>query len=396
MTAASLTEQARAMEGDLVALRRDLHRIPELAFEEHKTAARVAEALRAAGVEFTAGIAKTGIVAVVEPPNPKGTICLRADMDALPMQEANAHGFVSTHKGAAHMCGHDAHMTCLTGAARLLNARKSELKYRVKFLYQPSEEKIPGGAPSVLDSGALDDVEAIFGLHCQPALPVGRFETCPGPMMGAADRFVVKVHGKGGHAATPHLCVDPIVAASHLVMQLQTLVSRHVSPADTLVVTVGRFSGGDTFNVIPDAVELEGTVRTLSIPLHDRFQELFTRVVTQALAAYGCTATVDYQKGYPPLVNDPSQADFVAGVLRRAFGEASLDYPAEPKMYGEDFSYYLRKIPGCFFMLGVGNPERGIVSPLHSPTFDLDERALTLGATALAELVLAYNAPDPV
>lgn len=386
-----LLDSAKGLLPETVALRRAIHREPELAFEEAKTAEKVLAALAPLGLSVRRA-AGTGILAdlVVQPQGP--FVALRADMDALPIQEENDLDYASRVPGKAHMCGHDSHMAMLVAAARILAARKGELKRNVRFLFQPSEEKPPGGAPEMIKDGALEGVEAVYGLHVDPRFPVGVAASRVGPMLAQSDRFDITVEGRGGHGSMPAGAIDPIPVAAQLVAALQTIPSRKSGPADPIVLSVCRIRAGDAFNVIPPRAELAGTIRTMKPETARQVPQWLRQMAEGVAAASGATARVAYQVGYPPVVNHASgvaRIQAACEALAREETGAPRFVEAEPTMYGEDFAYYLQKVPGAFVFLGCANAEDGITEPCHSPRFRIDERAMALGPAILARIALA-------
>ncbi|HRQ72959.1 MAG TPA: amidohydrolase, partial [Phycisphaerales bacterium] len=365
MSDAPLRDIVRADLPELVAIRHDLHRHPELGYEEERTSGVVQRELKAAGVAFRAGVARTGVVAHIPATErtDRPAVALRADMDALPIVEASGRPYASSRPGVMHACGHDGHTTILIGAARALS-RVPRRPNPVTFLFQPAEEGGAGGE-RMCDEGALlgDEgggvgprVGSIFGLHGWPQLPLGVVATRPGPLLAATDDFVVKVRGVGGHAAFPHLARDPVVAAAHVVTALQTLASRNASPLDSVVCTVGRIAGGIANNVIPPEVELVGTVRTLRAETRRLARERFFGIAEATAAAFGCRAEIDWQDGYPATVNDAALTERFFAVARDGLGAERVAVAPEPVMGGEDFSYYGRHVPACFYMLGLLAP----------------------------------------
>lgn len=387
----SLTAAARELLPDTVRLRRAIHGEPELAFEETKTAGKILNALAPLGLSIRQGVAGTGILAdlVVDPRAP--FVALRADMDALPIQEENDVDYASRAPGKAHMCGHDAHMAMLVAAARILAARRDSLRRNTRFLFQPSEEKPPGGAPRMIEAGALDGVEEVYALHVDPRFPVGVAASRAGPMLAQSDRFDITIEGRGGHGSMPATTIDPIPVAAQLVLTLQSIPSRKGGPADPIVLSVCRVRAGDTFNVIPSRAEISGTVRTAKPETARQVPVWLRRMAEMVAAASGATACVRYESGYPPVVNHAASvarvADACAALARE--GAPLRFVEAEPTMYGEDFAYYLQKVPGAFVFLGCGNAAVGITEPCHSPRFRIDEEAMALGPAILARLALS-------
>ena len=380
-----LGKDIAALAGQLVAWRRDFHRHPEVAFEETRTSAVIREFLEGLGLPVRAA-AGTGLVAVLEGGTAGRTVALRADMDALPIREEGEKEYISLNPGATHACAHDGHMAMLMAAAKILTARKSGLRGRIVFIFQPSEEKPPGGARRMIEEGALDGVDAVFGLHLWQSFPTGRIGVVKGPMMAQADNFRIVVHGKGGHGAMPHTAVDPILAAAQIVANCQTIVSRNVDPLKPCVVTFGTISGGTAHNIIPEQVVLTGTVRTFDTPVQALAERRLREIAEETAKAFGASCRFEYTLGYPAVVNDAGMVDFATAVARRVLGEDCLQ-PFEPIMGGEDFAYYLQKVPGAFLFLGAGD---GRVFPHHHPAFDIDEKALPMGVHLLTSLALEF------
>jgi len=383
---------ARALRADLVAWRRHLHRHPELGYAERETAAFVRERLLALGLEPSPPLAGgTGLTALIRGRSDGPTVALRADMDALPIQEDAATPYASTRPGVAHLCGHDGHTAMLLGAAALL-AQRPPARGHVKLLFQPAEEG-GGGAARMIEDGALEGptVEAIYALHVDPRLPTGRTGVVVGPANAAADTIEIEVVGAGGHAAYPHLSVDAVAVAAQVVTALQHVVSRHTDPLLPLVLTIGTIHGGFASNVIAPSVTMQGTVRSFDPALRERLPALIERVVQGVVAAHGATAHVGYERGYPATVNDAQllpEFEAASTAVVGAGGNALM----APTMGAEDFSYYALRVPGMIGRLGVRSEALGFVHPLHHPRFDLDEDALPLGAALLAEVATRWLA----
>ncbi len=385
-----LETEIAALTGQLVAWRRDFHRHPEVAFEEARTSAVVREFLEGLGLPVRSA-GGTGLVAVLEG-NPGGkTVALRADMDALPVQEEGEKEYRSLNQGVTHACGHDGHMAMIMAAAKVLTGRKSDFSGRIIFLFQPAEERPPGGAKRMVDEGALDGVDAVFGLHLWQPFPTGMIGVIKGPMLAQADNFNLTVKGKGGHGAMPHTAVDPILAAAQIIVNSQTIVSRNVDPLKPCVVTFGTINGGTTHNIIPAEVTMAGTVRTFDLAVQALAERRLREIAEQTAKAFGASCRVEYVTGYPALVNDAGMVDFVRGVVKRVLGESCLR-PFDPVMGGEDFAYYLQKVPGAFIFLGAGD---GKEYPHHHPAFDIDEKALPLGVFLLTSLALEFLGSKP-
>jgi len=384
-------------KSDWSVLRHRLHRIPEIGYQEFKTAAVIREQLDAMGIAYTAGVADapTATVALVGDPN-KPCIALRADIDALPILERTGLEYCSTHEGMMHACGHDGHITTLLATAAATKEIASELPVCVKFLWQPAEEG-GGGAVPLINAGALDGrlgpkVSAIFGLHGWPGLKVGTVATKPGPLLAATDSFSVVFVGKGVHGAFPHLGRDPIVTAAEAIVNLQQFVSREVDPTDAAVITIGKINAGTATNIIPDTCTIEGTARTLTESTRKQIAAAIERRCAAIAAANGCTIEFKWHVGYPPTVNDPKMADYVAATARTAIGEDRFFPVARPSMGGEDFAFYLEKVPGCFFLIGVEPLNAPGHPPLHSDRFDFTDGAIDVGVKMFVELVRNFRA----
>lgn len=380
----AVIEAGQALADELIAVRRDLHRHPELSFEESRTAASVAERLRAIGLSCRTNVGGHGIVADIAGDRPGPTVALRADMDALPIQEESGLPFASVTPGVMHACGHDAHTAILLGAARLL-ASDRDFAGTVRLLFQSAEE-INAGAKAMIEAGALDGVAEIYGLHNLPTLSAGLAATRIGPMMGSVDRIEIEIEGKGAHGAIPDQGVDPIVCASAIVLALQSVASRELSPFDPVVVTIGSLHAGDANNVIPHRAHLTGTVRTFSPRVQAEMEERIGRIVRRVAEGYRCEAKLRYVRQVPVLSNPEAPVRHAEGVIRDLLGAACLS-EAGPTLAGEDFSVYLSHIPGCFFWLGSGPANHADQAyGLHHPKFTLQEACIPIGAALLAEI----------
>lgn len=385
-----LETEIAALTGQLVAWRRDFHRHPEVAFQETRTSAVVREFLESLGLPVRSA-GGTGLVAVLEG-NPGGkTVALRADMDALPVQEEGEKDYRSLNRGVTHACGHDGHMAMMMAAAKVLTGRKSDFSGRVVFLFQPAEERPPGGAKRMIEEGALESVDAVFGLHLWQPFPTGMIGVIKGPMLAQADNFSLIVKGKGGHGAMPHTAVDPILAAAQIIVNSQSIVSRNVDPLKPCVVTFGTINGGTTHNIIPAEVAMAGTVRTFDLTVQALAERRLREIAEETAKAFGASCRVEYMTGYPAVVNDAAMVDFVTDVAKRVLGEGCLP-PFDPVMGGEDFAYYLQKVPGAFIFLGAGD---GREFPHHHPAFDIDEKALPLGTLLITSLALEFLGIKP-
>lgn len=372
---------------EMVAWRRYLHRHPELSYQEVRTAGWVAEKLESFGVKVTRNVGGHGVVGDVEGGRPGPRVALRADMDALPIQDEKSCDYASAVPGVMHACGHDGHMAALLAAAKLLSESRDSWPGSVRFIFQPAEEVSPGGALPMIRAGVLDGVDAIYGVHLWTPFPAGAIYTRSGALMAAADEFVIDIIGKGGHGGLPHETVDSIMVGAHLVVNLQSIVSRNLNPVEPGVISVGTFHAGTGFNVIADKTQISGTVRTFSAELRVQIQERIGKVLADTCSMFGASCSLDYKLGYPPVVNHPGEAQRVMRVGQAVFGADSVK-EAPLIMAGEDFAYYLEHVPGAFVFVGAGNQERGITAPHHHPAFDVDESALLKAAGLLASLAL--------
>ncbi|MBB6693081.1 amidohydrolase [Cohnella xylanilytica] len=374
-------ETLHSLFGDMVEWRRYLHRHPELSFREHRTSAWIAEKLEAWGLEVRRGVAGTGLVARLTGGRPGRTIALRADIDALPIQDEKTSEYASSVPGVMHACGHDGHTAELLAVARYYSLHREETAGTRVFLFQPAEETLPGGAVGMIADGALDGVDAVYGVHLWTPFPSGAAATRPGPFMASPDEFEVEIVGRGGHGGLPHQSVDALVAGAHLVVALQTIVSRNVDPLESAVVSVGMLNAGSARNVIAERCTLAGTVRTFTPEARAHIRQRIEEVARHVGAMHGAEAKVAYYEGYPPVVNDAAEAERFFRVA------SSILEPGDVRrcdgiMAGEDFSYYLRERPGCFFFVGAG-AEDGSSAPHHHPRFDIDEKAMLTAAKLL-------------
>lgn len=381
----SVLEEIAAFAAEIAHWRHDIHRHPELAYEEHRTAGMVADLLRHFGVDrVIEGIGKTGVVGVIEN-GPGPCIGLRADMDALPIEELAERSYRSQHKGKMHACGHDGHTAMLLAAARYLAATR-RFQGSIVLVFQPAEEGLAGARAMIAD-GLFQrfPMEAIYGVHNIPGLPAGTIALSSGPVMAAADRFTIDISGRGGHAAAPHMTRDPIVAGAALVTALQTVTSRNCDPAETLVVSITEFHGGDAFNVIPDSVRLNGTVRYFNPSVGDLARRRLPQVVQGICAAHDVTAEFTYSPGYPPTVNWDDATLFARQVAEEIFDQGRV-LEQKPLMFAEDFSYYLQEKPGCYGFIGNGESGSLGCTGLHNPHYDFNDDILVHGASFFARL----------
>lgn len=376
---------AQAQQAWMVTMRRRLHRIPEGGFAEYKTQKVIADALEEMGIPYTTE--RTWVVGVIEGALPGDTVALRADMDALPLEEPEGLDFRSEHPGMMHACGHDAHMTMVLGAARALAAVRDRLPGKVKLLFQPAEETV-GGAEPMVRAGVMDGVKRVYGLHVQPYLPVGVIETRAGTLNASTDEVNLTIHGRASHGAYPESGADAIVCAAQVIMSLQTLVSRNVSPLSSAVLSIGVIAGGTAGNVICDKVSLRGTLRTANGEVRAMMKRRIEETACGVAAAMGCTAEVNIVPGYAALVNDDAEAARVMRVGARLLGADCVVNKAAPSMGGEDFSFFCEGVPGAFFHLGCVKKENMPAPLLHSRGFRLDEDCLSVGAMMHMALVL--------
>jgi amidohydrolase len=379
-------------------LRHRLHRVPELCYQEFKTAELIRGELDRLGIRHTDGVpdAPTATIALVGDPS-KPCVALRADIDALPISEQTGLPYASTHPNRMHACGHDGHMAILLGAAAVLKESR-ELPVCVKLIFQPAEED-GGGAERIVRAGHLDGragpaVRAIFGLHGWPTLPLGSVSTKSGPIMAATDVFKATIIGKGCHGAFPHLGADPIVAAAEAILDLQQIVSRDLDPTEPAVVTVGRIHAGTASNIIPDQAVFEGTARTLSAATRTAVKSAIYRRITAIAVAGRCEAQINWIDGYLATINDPKMADYVAQIARQTLGPARFVPAARPCMGGEDFAYYLEKVPGCFFHIGVQPPNQSTFPSLHNDHFDFTDAAIGVGIRMFVALATNFPARE--
>jgi hippurate hydrolase len=382
-------DEIRAHEEEMVAIRRQIHSNPELAYEEHATADLVAERLQRWGYEVHRGLGGTGVVGTLKAGSSTRRIGLRADMDALPIVETSGKAWSSKVFGKMHACGHDGHTAMLLAAARHLAATRN-FDGIVHLVFQPAEEG-QAGARKMLEDGFLDlfPCEAMFGMHNAPGKPAGKFFAVPGFAMASSDSVYITVRGKGGHGAFPQAAVDPVVAASGIVMALQTVVSRNVPPLETGIVTVGAFLSGDAPNVIPETAELRLTVRAFRPDVQDLLERRITEIAHAQAAVYGATAQVDYQRRYPVLHNDPALTSYCQQVVRDWLGDDGLIANAEPVTGSEDFAFFLERVPGCYINIGNGEGSEGGCM-VHNPGYDFNDAVLPTGASYWVRLAETY------
>lgn len=378
-----------AYASDMTGWRRDIHAHPETAFEEHRTAALVAEKLESFGIEVTTGIAGTGVVGTLKKGRGNRAIGLRADLDALPIEEANDFAHKSRHAGKMHACGHDGHTVMLLGAAKYLS-EQSNFEGTVHFIFQPAEEN-EGGGRAMIEDGLFDrfPVESVFGMHNIPGLGVGKFAIKPGPMMAAFDIFKVKIEGKGGHAAMPQFTVDPIIIGANIVNAFQTIVSRFIDPQEPAVISITQFHGGDAYNVIPNSIEISGCTRCFSPKVQSLMEEKMREISADICKAYGASCDYLYERRYPPTINSDIEAELAGEVASEIVGAENVNLKPKPAMGSEDFAYMLQEKPGSYIWIGNGDGEGSCM--VHNPGYDFNDNILSLGATywvRLAEKLL--------
>lgn len=381
--------QIESLFSKMVEWRRHLHRFPELSFQEKQTSAFVARLLTEWGIEVRTNVGGYGVVGKIAGLHPGPTVALRADMDALPIQDEKACAYTSSVPGVMHACGHDAHTAALLGAAKLFSENRDRLHGNVVFLFQPAEEVSPGGAKPMIEEGALDGVDVIYGVHLWTPFPAGYVYSASGPVMAAADEFVIHIRGKGGHAGLPHETVDSIVIGSQLVVNLQTVVSRSIDPTEPCVISVGKIQAGTGFNVIAETCTITGTVRSFHTKTRDRIVERMRTICEATATMFGAEIKLDYKNGYPPVVNHPDEAERFQRVASELFGSEQVRR-SPLIMAGEDFAYYVQRIPGCFIFVGAGNEAQGIAAPHHHPKFDIDESAMLQACKLLIGMTENY------
>jgi amidohydrolase len=374
---------------EMVGWRRYLHQHPELSFQEERTAGFIAEHLKSWGIEVRTNVGGHGLVGFLKGNHPGPVVALRADMDALPIQDEKLCEYASKMPGVMHACGHDAHTSTLLGIAKIASKHRDTIKGGLVFLFQHAEEIAPGGAKSMIANGALDGVDAVYGVHLWTPFPAGHVYCKEGPMMAAPDEFTILLKGKGGHGGLPHQTVDSVSVAAHLVVNLQTIVSRQVDPTEPCVVSVGSIHAGNTFNVIAETCVLNGTVRTFDSLLQQDVKKRIDQIAASTCEMFGAEYELQYKMGYPPVINDVNEAQRFQRVGAAIFGDAFV-HISPLIMAGEDFSYYLQHKPGCFMFVGAGNVEAGIVHPHHHPRFDIDEKSMLQAGKLLLSMAADY------
>jgi hippurate hydrolase len=380
-----IVDRIAAQHDEMTAWRRDIHAHPELGFEEQRTSDLVASQLAAFGIEVHRGIGKTGVVGVLRAGSGKRSVGLRADMDCLPIQEANGFAHRSQHDGRMHACGHDGHTTMLLGAAKYLAATR-DFDGTVHFIFQPAEEGI-GGAKAMIDDGLFKrfPCEAVFGMHNRPGMPLGKFAVRSGPMMAGGAFFDIDIEGRGSHGARPESGVDSILVAAHVTAALQSIVSRNVRPVDTAVLSVTKFHAGDAYNVIPQTARISGTVRAFSDDVMQLVGRNMARVAEGVAAGFGARAKTDFRVIFPPTINNATEAEYAAGICAELVGAESVKRDPALIMASEDFAFMLNEVPGCYINIGNGDGEGAC--EVHNPSYDFNDKALPYGASFFARLV---------
>lgn len=390
---ARILEEARGLKEELISLRRHFHRCPELGNCEFETAAKISDYLEKLGLPVQRGVAGTGVVALLEGNSPGRVLGLRADMDALPIQEKSEAEYASLRAGVMHACGHDGHMAILLGAARLLCQHREQLTGSVKFIFQPAEEG-PGGALPMIQAGILQNpkVDAMLAFHLFIDLPVGTVGLCFGPVTAAADELTLVIHGRGGHAAYPHTTVDPIHVAAQVIVALHTITSRNIDPIQPAVLTIGTIAGGCRQNVIADEVTMCGTIRTMDPGVRTKMEKRIREVAEGVTLAWGAEYTLTYTTGYPSTINEQTLASLMHRTAVELLGGVNVQRLDHPTMGAEDFSYFAQAVPAVMVRLGGSNPQKCMIYPHHHPSFDFDEEALPVGTALMSAFALDYLA----
>lgn len=376
---------------EIISLRRELHKIPELAFQEYKTSEFISEKLKKFNIDIKKNIAKTGVMGLVKGRNEYGrTIMIRADIDALPIQEVNRINYASQHKGVMHACGHDGHMAIALITAKILSKNSNEINGNIKFLFQPAEEG-PGGAMDMVKEGVLEspEVNALLSLHIWNYIPVGKIGIRPGPLMASVNTFKITIKGKSAHGAMPQDGIDAIVASSNVINTLQTVISREVSPFEPCVLTIGKITGGTASNIIADKVEMEGTFRTLNQKLNKNFPKNLEKIIRGITNSTNTGYELGFDFVFPVLINDSNMTSLVETAAKDTVGEKNVLVP-EQSMGGDDVAVLLQKVPGCHFFLGSSNQIKGLNSPLHNPNFNFDEDCMLIGVEVFVRAILKF------
>lgn len=386
-----ILKSAEAIKDELIRIRRDIHAHPEIGRQEKRTSELVANKLRELGLDVRTNVAETGVIGTLIGKYPGKTILMRADMDCLAMEELNDVEYKSQNPGLMHACGHDSHTAWLLGAAMILSQYKDELHGNVKFLFQPDEEN-DGGAERMIEDGALENphVDAAIGAHVWTSLESGKIGVKYGSMMASPDRILINIYGKGGHGGVPDSCIDPITTACQVQMALQTIVSRRISPVESAVVTISRIEGGTTHNIIPEKVQMEGTIRTLTYELREKVPKMVENIIKGVCEANDATYEFIYDPHYPPVVNNDEINSYIEEAGKEILGSENVVRMVSPTMGGEDFSYFQLKVPASFFVIGTYNPSKGLTNPLHNPRFNIDEDILPKASAVMAQCAIDY------
>jgi amidohydrolase len=390
-----IREEAERVFREVVAIRRDFHCYPELSFEELRTSEKIASKLQDIGLEVKKNIATTGVVGLLRGSTDGPTIGLRADMDALPIIEKTNLPFASSNHGVMHACGHDGHMAMALGAAMVLAKMRERLRGNIKFIFQPAEEGY-AGAKYMIEEGVLDDeprINAAFALHLDPLSAAGTLGIREGPMMACADIFTITIIGRGGHGAVPQLSIDPIFVSGHIITALQGIASRKISALDSVVLSICRIHAGESMSVIPDTVEMGGTVRLFDPRIREAIPSMMEEVIRGVTSAFGAKYSFDYIRGWPATINDAAFTKLVESAVQHILGHDRVHHIAKPAMPSEDFSFFLEKVPGAFALLGAKPAGKEAVPP-HNPAFDIDENALKAGVMINAAVALRYLGAD--
>lgn len=386
MLKSQLQEKVQNIKQEVIDWRRHLHRHPELSFEEIETSQFIYDKLKSFGNLEVSRPTKTSVMARLIGDEQGKKIAIRADIDALPIEEENTFDFISKNPGVMHACGHDGHAAMLLGAAKILSEHKADIPGEVRFLFQHAEEYFPGGAIEMVEAGVMDEVDYVIGAHLMADTTIGKFGITYGPMLAAADGFFLTIQGKGGHGAMPHDTVDSIAVAAQVVTNLQHVVSRNIDPVDSAVLTIGKFVAGDAANVIADSVEIDGIVRTFDPKYRQTIPKLIERVIKGVTEAHGASYTLRYEHGYAPINNDEQTTVLIEETVSELYGEESIEIH-RPQMGAEDFSAFMTKAPGTYFKIGARNEDKGIVYPHHHPKFTVDEDALQHGVNIFVNAV---------
>ncbi|HPZ07274.1 MAG TPA: amidohydrolase [Candidatus Eremiobacteraeota bacterium] len=381
-------EEAQSIKSDLISWRRLIHQYPETGFKEKKTASLVEDCLKSFGIEYFR-VASTGIVGLIKGGGTGKTVALRADMDALSIQEQNDVSYASKIPGVMHACGHDAHTAILIGTAKILSEKRNLLKGNVKLIFQPAEEG-PGGALPMIEAGVLDNpsVDAVFALHMASDLDTGKIGLTYGQTHAASSKFIIVLKGRAGHISKPHKGVDAIIMAAEVIQALQRIRTRQVDPMETVLIGIGRIKGGDRYNIIPERVEIEGTLRTLSMEVHKKIPALMEKAISCITSSMGGEYELTFVEGYPGGINHPDTTKFVENCGVKLLGRDKIEIISKPSMGGEDFSCFLQKVPGTFIRLGGGG--ENYKYSLHHPKFDINEDSLVIGAALFCQIVFEF------